>query len=768
MAILILLFVAFFYNFFFLGQTLFIGDNLLALVPHKIFVWENLKKGILPLWNPYVWGGYPEVADVTFGLFNPFSLIHFVFPNLQSTTLIFLLTSFIALCGTYVFSNKILGISKWGSVLASIIFAFCGSMMNISADVIRNESVCFLPWICYFLAKRKFFPLTFLMVINLLIGQTQHFYIIILFCLIYSFYLVAFQQKEKTFAIFCFSLFFTIGLSSFFLLPQIELLNYSSRHQASFEYNTIWSLNPLSLIRFFFAHFWGVHNEGSFWGPDVTYQFGYVGFFPLVLVLSNLKKLNKRTAFFAIIAVISLFMAFGKYTFFYRIFLLIPGFSLFRNPSSWLILYSFCLAVETAQLAEQSLATKKKLFCFLGILIELAGCFLLICSKNSLLPNSIFALLASLVHKNLSSFHTLTVDQQIFFFIGRNFAVVGFLALVLSQKLNLKTLVAVVFMDLMFFAKSDLMAVHLPSDPFHELKKSSPVLFLKKNLGDYRFVSTSEFSPNRGISIYMCDLSRRPPFINRNFWIWPENELTNFQAYYRQLKLLPPNISTAFELPSLNGYSGFYLQTFADFFASPSSKLSSSAKLIREIQSKNTPQFDPSRVNFNFISFEDLRISDFAVKYVLADEKLQLSHFKEIPLDNGFFIYENMNVKPRVQIRRNGDWLTTSYHLKTTNPNKLSIDLADQEIKNGDELIIRDIYYPGWESKDQNQKKLKVESEGIFRKIILNKETKIVSLEFRPKSFFIGLKISAIFLLALIFILGFKAKYILKLTCQKK
>lgn len=182
--ILILAFISFFYEFFLLGQSLFIGDNLLVTIPHKIFIWENFKKGVLPLWNPHMWTGFPEMSDISIGLFDPFNALYFLFPGLRGINIAFLLTVFFTLLGTY-FLLKNEGIKKQFALLGSFVFAFSGSMLNMSADIPRLESICFLPWIILCFRRKKWLLTIALLSLNFLTGRTQQFYMSVFFIICY-------------------------------------------------------------------------------------------------------------------------------------------------------------------------------------------------------------------------------------------------------------------------------------------------------------------------------------------------------------------------------------------------------------------------------------------------------------------------------------------------------------------------------------------------------------------------------------------------------
>ncbi len=750
--VIILLFICFFYEIFLLGKGLFLGDNLLVIVPHKIFLWENLKKGVIPLWNPNMWAGFPEVADITLGLFNPFNLLHFLFPDLNGVTIVALIAYFLAFVGTYLFlKNEKL--DKTASLLGGIIFAFCGSMINISLDIIRIESICFLPWILLSIRKNKFLLTTFLLTLNFLVGQTQHYYMAVLFIFGFLLFFSNPESRFKKIFIFFINVFFSLLIGAFALLPQLELISLSSRSGADFGYNTIWSMNPISLIRFFFANFWGQRNKGIFWGQNITYSFGYIGFFSLIFIFSNFRKITKKTIYFIIVAIISLLISFGKFNPFYKIFFIIPGFSFFRNPSSWLIIYSFALACLTAFLADKrNFSKKQKIFFFIGVGFSLVGLLLLIITKLSPeLPNETLQLIAKIINKNLSVFHNIEVDQQLTNLFAINLFILGLLSFFLYKKYSLKFLTLIIFLDLFIFSKGDLFLAPNLEKTFQQVSNSNHIKFLKESLDNYRFVSTAEFMPVRGMSIYMGDYFRRPPFIQEPFWSLTTDEFKTFKKYRHTFGLLSPNIFTAYNLNSINGYSSFSLKNFNEYFSTPSENLSASAQRVAKVRQENKDIADPTRINFDLINFNDPRLDSLSVKYILSDEKLALgNNHKEVYSDEEFLIYENNKALPRAQIFSKNGIPRNVPELIQPNSNNIEVKFDNYSYQEEDYLLLRDTFYPGWVAFDENQNELIIDKQDIFKKVNLREGVKLVKFEFIPKSFYLGLKISLISI-ALIF-----------------
>lgn len=754
------LFVTFFYKIFFLKKVFFLGDNLLVIAPHKEFLLNSLKNGILPLWNPNMWAGFPEYADSTLGLFNPFNLIYLLFPNLNGITIATLVSYFLAFSGTYLFL-KSEGLKKFPALIGAVVFAFSGSMINISLDIIRLNAICFLPWILLAIKKKNFFLTTVFLSLNILAGQFQHFYMPQFFIVGYILFFSKKTELKKNLLLYILSFGFSIGITFFTLLPQINFIQHTTRDQAGLTYNTIWSLHPASIIRFFFADFWGRRNEGSFWGPNITYSFGYIGFFPLVFILTRLKKNNKKYNFLLALAIFSLLISLGKYNPFFNLFLLIPGMSLFRNPSSWLIIYSFSLAILTAFLAAKKNfkqnALFKKICLVFGLLFTVLGIILLlIYNFYPALPHLILVKAAGLVGKSLSAIHTQNVDLAISFLLLRNLIILGILSLILYRFFNLKTFLLVVFLDLMLLGTGDLfLGPKKILGYYQDIRKSPYVQYLRQNIKTNRFVSTSEFIPLKGISTYHDNYFRRPPFFPKDFWILNPEEFKTFDAFKKELALLPPNFNLHFNLASINGYSSFVLKDYQDYFKKDSDNLTELALIIKEVNALSPAPFDPTTINFDFINLDDPRIASLSVKFILSDQKLKLDNFKENEFENNFFVYENQNSLNRAQIINENKDIIAQPEVIDLNANTVLVKL-DGFKNNGQKLILRDIYYPGWKAFDNQGQELIINKYQIFRSVNLNNDIKSVKFVFLPDDFYLSLKISIASLVFLLIFTYFK------------
>jgi len=77
----------------------------------------------IPLWDPYIMGGMPYLADMQSAIFSPFSLPAYIFPFWWSLGVIALMKVVVAAMGTYLLARALkMGIA--GAFLAGLVFGF--------------------------------------------------------------------------------------------------------------------------------------------------------------------------------------------------------------------------------------------------------------------------------------------------------------------------------------------------------------------------------------------------------------------------------------------------------------------------------------------------------------------------------------------------------------------------------------------------------------------------------------------------------------------
>lgn len=342
------------------------GDLLGFLYPTYSFAARSLSQGQVPLWNPYLYSGAPWAFDVQSGLFYPPNLLAFLFqPDLSFRMMEFLVIFHFFLTGamTYV----CLRLLPWGPAPLGHISSGIGAMAFAFSDffVIHFGNLNLV-------AAASWIPLFFIgtvlsvsrgswrwglvggvaLALSILAGHPQP---VIYAIALWGFYLVfaAFQQlrsRRRRLARLAIALLppaVGLGLSALFLLPALEMIQYTIRAALSYEEASAFSLAPTQL--------WGLLLPGVFGrGPETFWslgewqrvEVGYLGVLTLGLALWGLFRVpSAGVRFLGGVAAAALLMALGSHLPIHRwLYELVPAFDQMRVPARWILLLDFALA----------------------------------------------------------------------------------------------------------------------------------------------------------------------------------------------------------------------------------------------------------------------------------------------------------------------------------------------------------------------------------------------------------------------------------------
>ena len=287
--------------------------------PMQTLAVDLLKEGKLPLWNPYILGGTPLLANFQSAPFSPTNFIYFLTDKLSAWSLQVALQHFLAALFTYLLLRH-WKVSKTSSVLGGIMYAFFGFNLIWSQWNGHALAASFIPLILLFESKwltdgnvRDGIGISISFALLFLSGYPQ----VALYLLLAVFiYWIVFTSRQKTFLIrsLLLGLFFLIGvgLSAFQVVPGAELLSLSQRAVEPHPFE--WAFLPWSkVITFVAPDFFGNHATANYWGPqDYTSNTGFVGVVGLTLATAGLLVLKKKkeVLFLAILLVASLVFAF--------------------------------------------------------------------------------------------------------------------------------------------------------------------------------------------------------------------------------------------------------------------------------------------------------------------------------------------------------------------------------------------------------------------------------------------------------------------------
>jgi len=705
------------------------ADIFRNLYPLKSLVMNLLTSGQWPLWNPYNFSGTPLLANFQTSVFYPFNLFYFFLPFLDAWTITIVIQPFLAGLFMYLFVRS-LKISRLGSLFSAISLALLPFLIVWYEHGIFGHTLLWLPLILFaiekFLGKISWWNLLLItlgFVFAILGGHPQPLFFVFVVAIAYFIFRLTDSigfKKEKA-VLFSLAILFSFFLTAIQLLPTVELYRLAAIRSASSKFIfEKFLLSPSHLITFFIPDFFGNIATYNFWGQiDYTETIGYFGVLPLIFGLwAIFRRREKRIWFFALLAIISLSLAFPLPTTKLLIALNLPIVST-NVPSRIFFITGFCFVVLAGFGIDEwrKKAGSLKIliplgFIYLGAIIFtfLAPRFLTcptfrencwqIALRNTLLPSIIFLIASALII--FGNFKKSWRDGIIIILIFLN--LLG--GLYFSDK---------------FLAFSDRQFVYPPV----------PVLnFLKENAG-----------------------------INRFFGFGEAN--------------ITPNLATYYRIFSPDGYDPLYIKRYGQLL-----EAANTDGKIRETISRSDAYLDS---DFNLNNRRDRLLNLLGVKYILTK--------KGNKEKDDWLIYENKDVLPRVflanqmVVEKDSQAIADKIFDPNFNLNKniiLEEKLDDRLLPDSDGtgnvtiisyqpnrievetdspgdkiLFISDSYYPGWKAFIDNQNSNIYRADFAFRAVAVPKGKHKVEFIYKPKSFYLGLKITIFSAVLFIIWLGF-------------
>jgi hypothetical protein len=135
--IYLLLLLPEFWPFLFQGKALYQGDIFLYFEPVLRYIGESLKHGRLPLWNPLVCNGVPQIAIISPGLFYAPNFIFYVLPFGTALGAVMMFHQWLAGCGTFLLARR----EGFGTIAATM----CGAMLMLNGYMFGSSQCYTLP-----------------------------------------------------------------------------------------------------------------------------------------------------------------------------------------------------------------------------------------------------------------------------------------------------------------------------------------------------------------------------------------------------------------------------------------------------------------------------------------------------------------------------------------------------------------------------------------------------------------------------------------------
>lgn len=318
------------------------GDGVMMFLPLRVFAAEAWRHGALPLWNQWVFSGFPLLAAMTAGVFSPLTLLYVVASPLTAMTWSALAT--LAACGlTTCAYARAVGCTRAGAVFAGLTFAGSGFVVARLGNVPVLHAVPWLPLLLFALERlraeaRLRWVATAALAVALAVfaGHPQVPAYTLGVAVAYAVARAATaepRQRARYLLLAAAGLGGGLLLATPQLLPTAELGRQSVRDRLPFASFVEFALTPAQLRTLFLPLFdaSGSDPAGVAYNAPLE-QAGYTGLAALALAVAALGagRRSAVVAFWAVVAALSLLMVLGEATPLARLAYHLPVYNLFR------------------------------------------------------------------------------------------------------------------------------------------------------------------------------------------------------------------------------------------------------------------------------------------------------------------------------------------------------------------------------------------------------------------------------------------------------
>jgi hypothetical protein len=311
---------------------------------------DEIRGGQLPVWTPYIFSGFPFLADLQTAAWYP---LHWPFFLLgisdKSLMLELAMHTLIACVGTYWLARRLL-ISAGnggnvavalGAVGAALFYGLSGYFAAHAQHVGISEAAAWLPWVVLYLhvAAADGLSLRRLALGGLLgaaIALPGHFQVALYtLCGAGLWALVESRSRvrlRRTVVALCAVGVWGAFLSAVMILPALELVGQSVRTQLDARSVDVGYFHPAALLTLVWPDFYGLLS-GAYRGPgDVTQHYFYAGMLLVPLAVIGAVRSPRILSTAALLGLPFLWYALGPVGGLFRVLVRLPGFASVELP----------------------------------------------------------------------------------------------------------------------------------------------------------------------------------------------------------------------------------------------------------------------------------------------------------------------------------------------------------------------------------------------------------------------------------------------------
>ena len=349
------------------NEVIFGYDVQWLFQPLMDFAFEAFRNGHYPLWNPYLFLGFPQYAEPQLSTFYPPLRLLAWMAVPQAIAWLYFLHFGLTGSGMYLLARQ-QGAALAGGLLAAISWTLGGfTIAHLYAGHLPHlMTLAYLPWLLLggdiaFRSRRWPEPVLAAVPLGMamLAGYAPFFMLLVLAVTMQMIWFAvktrrsAGSWKEIFLIVRQWIILGLVGglIAAVQLLPTAQMALLSTRAaSADYEFASQLSLPLWSLPTLLIPDLYGSPVGAIYYWKAELYEYWeyalYVGILPLILLLINLVSGFKRAAFWWLLGSLGLILALGPTGLLHRLaYLLIPGFGLFRVPARFSALFGLSVTV---------------------------------------------------------------------------------------------------------------------------------------------------------------------------------------------------------------------------------------------------------------------------------------------------------------------------------------------------------------------------------------------------------------------------------------
>lgn len=350
------------------GRILYGFDLERLFHPFGDFMYQAFRDGDLPLWNPFVFLGFPQYAEPQLSTFYPLTWPMQWLPLTVVLPLQYALHFALAAVGGYVLIRQ-LGGKTGGALLTGITLAFMLTM-TVRIYVGHMPHIMTLAWMPWILAsadwcvKKRRWTATIIAALPLalafLVGYVPFLLYVITGLSLYMFWLAFLAWRSagraaglKVLGQWVLIGVFAVALAAVQLLPSAEFTLLSNRAGDRYNFANSFPIQFNHLLTVLMPDLFGAPvGETSWWLtlPDAVYWEWaiYVGILPLVFYVLTWSYGRKAWRFWVVVGLVGIVAGLGDAAALHRLLYdYVPGANGFRFVGRAVYFFSFAAAVLT-------------------------------------------------------------------------------------------------------------------------------------------------------------------------------------------------------------------------------------------------------------------------------------------------------------------------------------------------------------------------------------------------------------------------------------